>query len=153
MKVRMKRFLTKKPVVVMMVTMVMVLSTLMALPATSHASAVGDQYWGGFTVNVVGQSVGIPAGRLTHSINGSGYHINWDAASFGSIAAICDPSIRFTYGNGSYYLDGNVQWGCSIGGGWKYGLNWNAPRGSACAELWAKNWQILVARQCHYVYG
>jgi len=124
-----------------------------ALPEISYASAIGYQYWGGFTANIAGQSVGIPAGQLTHVINGNGYHINWDAANFGSAGTLCDPSIRFTYGNGKYRVDGNVHWGCSHVGQWKYTLNWNSPRGSACAELWAKNWRVVVAKQCHYVHG
>jgi hypothetical protein len=134
-------------------SLVAVLIAFAAVPAASHASATGYQYWGGFTANIGGQNVGIPAGQLTHIINGSGYHINWDGANFASVANICDPSMKFTYGNGAYYLNGNVHWGCSRVGQWKYVLNWNAPRGSACAELWAKNWRIRVARQCHYVYG
>jgi hypothetical protein len=148
MKARIKSLLTK-----MLLVGAISIAALGALPATSHASAFGIQYWGAFTVNVGGQSVGIPSGQLAHEINGSGYHINWDGANFASAANICDPSMRFTYGNGSYHLDGNVHWGCSRVGQWKYALNWKAPRGSACAELWAKNWRVLVARQCHYVYG
>jgi hypothetical protein len=135
-----------------MVVMV-ALAALVAMPATTHASAFGIQYWGAFTVNIGGQSVGIPSGQLAHEINGSGYHIKWDGANFGAAGTICDPSMRFTYGNGSYRVDGNVHWGCSHVGQWKYTLNWNAPRGSACAELWAKNWRVQVARQCHYVHG
>jgi hypothetical protein len=137
----------------MLLVVVGVLSALLLLPETSQASAYGIQYWGAFTVNVKGQSVGIPSGQLAHMISGKGYHINWDGANFVAAANICDPSMRFTYGNGSYRLDGNVHWGCSHVGQWKYILNWNAPRGSACAELWAKNWQVRVTRQCHYVYG
>jgi hypothetical protein len=122
------------------------------VPATSLATAFGIQYWGAFTVNIKGQSIGVPSGQLAHEVNGRGLHINWDGANFGSAANLCDPSMKFTYGNGRYYLKGNVHWGCSHVGQWKYGLNWNAPRGSACAELWEHDWRILVARQCHYVY-
>jgi hypothetical protein len=143
----MKRSLTRT------LALMVLLLAIAVVPATSYASAYGVQYWGAFTVNIGGQSVGIPSGQLAHMIDGSGYHINWDGANFGSAANICDPSMRFTYGNGSYYLNGGVHWGCSRVGQWKYYLNWNAPRGEACAELWAKNWRVLVARQCHYVYG
>jgi hypothetical protein len=124
----------------------------LVVPATSLATAFGIQYWGAFTVNIKGQSIGIPSGQLAHEINGKGLHINWDGANFGSVANLCDPSMKFTYGNGRYYVKGNVHWGCSHVGQWKYALNWNAPRGSACAELWEHDWQIRVARQCHYVY-
>ena len=151
MKAWMKSFLTKK--LVMMAVMMVMFSALVAIPATSYASASGVQYWGAFNVNIGGQSVPIPSGQLVHVIDGSGYHINWDGANFASAANICDPSMRFTYGNGAYYLNGNVHLGCSRVGQWKYALNWNAPRGSACAELWANNWRVLVAKQCHYVYG
>jgi hypothetical protein len=122
-------------------------------PAASHASAGGYQYWGGFTANIGGQSVGIPAGQLYHYISGSGYHISWEAANFGSVGNLCDPSIRFTYGNGSYRYDGNVHWGCSHIGQWKYAFNWKAPRGSACAQLWVANWRRMITKQCHYIYG
>src|SRR5690349_19021027 len=107
MKAGIKGFLAK-----MLVVGVVVLSSLIALPATSHATAIGIQYWGAFTVNIHGQSVGIPSGQLTHEINGRGYHINWDGANFASAANLCDPSMRFTYGNGSRHFDGNVHWGC-----------------------------------------
>jgi hypothetical protein len=122
------------------------------VPAATQASAYGIQYWGAFTVNIKGQSIGIPSGQLAHWISGKGLHITWDGANFASVANICDPSMKFTYGNGRYYINGNVHWGCSHVGQWKYTLNWNAPRGSACAELWAHDWRIRVARQCHYVY-
>lgn len=146
MKAEMKRFLAKVLVVVAM------LSALVAFPATSYASAYGIQYWGGFAVNIGGQTIRIPAGQLAHWISGNGLYISWDGANFASVGNICDSSMRFTYGYGKYYLNGNVHWGCSHVGQWKYTLNWYAPRGSACAELWANDWRILVARQCHFVY-
>ena len=73
----------------------------------------------------------IPKGQLFHEINGSGYHINWDGANFLSVANICDPSMRFTYGNGSFGFNGNVHWGCSHVGQWKYTLNRNVPAGQS----------------------
>jgi hypothetical protein len=145
--------MSKKKMLTLILGVVMALSVFVAAPATSHASATGYAYWGAFKVSIGGQTISIPSGQLTHIISGSGYHIDWDGANFGSAANICDPSMRFTYGNGAYRMDGNVHWGCSRGGQWKYTLNWDAPRGDACAELWAKNWQIRVARQCHYIYG
>lgn len=45
-----RRFASRK----MLVVGVMVLSSLVALPATSHATAIGIQYWGAFTVNIGG---------------------------------------------------------------------------------------------------
>lgn len=134
-------------------------ATLMALvglavtPMVCMATAVGYQYWGGFTANIGGQSVGIPAGQLTHIINGEGYHVNWDGANFGSVGNICDASMSFTYGYGKVRYDGDINRGCSLKGQWKYTINADVPRGDACAELWAKERRVLVARQCHYVFG
>lgn len=126
---------------------------LAVLPATSHATARGVQYWNPFSVSIGGQTVGIPSGQLVHEINGKGYRVNWDGANFASGANICDPSMKFTYGNGALYINGNVHWGCSRVGQWKYHLNRDMPRGDACAELWSKNWRVRVARQCHYIHG
>ena len=128
-------------------------AALAVVPATAGATAVGYQYWGGFTANIGGQSVGIPAGQLTHIIRGSGYHVDWDGANFGSAGNLCDPSMRFTYGNGSQHIDGNVHWGCSHVGQWKYSIDRDMPRGDACAELWVKNWRRMITRQCHYIHG
>ena len=57
MKAEMKRSLMK----VLLVVGILI-AALSALPATSHASAYGIQYWGAFTVNIGGQSVGVPSG-------------------------------------------------------------------------------------------
>lgn len=118
-----------------------------AMPATSEASACGYQYWGSF----VFRDIPIPKGQLTHCINGSGLHVNWDGANFASGGNLCDSSMRFTYGYGAQHVDGNVHWGCSHVGQWKYSINRNVPRGTACAELWIYNWQKMVTRQCHFV--
>jgi hypothetical protein len=150
---KMKEFLPK------MLTVALVLSALVAVPAMSDVNGwfgtptSGDQFWGGITMNIKGQAVGIPTGKPPHEITGSGAHIEWDYANFGSVGNLCDPSVRFTYGNGAHSFDGNVHWSCSHVGEWRYKVNFNAPRGDACVELWAKNWQILVAKQCHYVQG
>jgi hypothetical protein len=130
---------------------------LVALPATSHASATGIEYWtarGGGTLSLPG-GVGlpIPGGQLVHSIHGKGYHVDWDGANFAALGNLCDTSMRFTYGNGARHLDGNVHKGCSPVGQWKYKVDQKEPGGSACAELWAKNWKVLVAKQCHYVHN
>jgi len=61
---------------------------------------------------------------------------------------------RLSYGYGAYEFRGNVHWGCSMGNQWKYSFGgWRAPRGSACAELWAQDWRVRVARQCHDISG
>src|SRR5215471_4313875 len=43
---------------------------------SASASAYGVQYWGFFTVNIRGQSIGVPSGQLAHDIDGSGTYIN-----------------------------------------------------------------------------
>jgi hypothetical protein len=146
MKAKMKRSLTK-----MLLLVAIVIAALTALPATSYASAYGIQYWGGFAVNIGGQTVRIPAGQLAHYISGKGLYVSWDGANFASVGNICDSSMRFTYGYGKLRLNGGMHWGCSHVGQWQYAINRNMPRGSACAELWAHDWRILVARQCHFV--
>ena len=113
----------------------------------AFATAYGIEYFG--TIEFEGHT--IPSGQLAHLIEGEGYNIETDGANFASVGNICDPSMKFTYGNESYELKGDVYWGCSKVGQWKYRLDWDAPRGDACAELWAKNWRVLVAKQCHYV--
>lgn len=129
----------------------MTLASFAVTPALCRASASGYQYWGGFTANVFGQAVGIPGGQLYHRISGHGSHVDWDGANFVSVGNLCDTTMKFTYGNGTAYINGGLHSGCSRVGQWKYTLNANVPRGSACAELWAKQWRVLVARQCHYV--
>lgn len=133
---------------------VLVGAFLLTTLTPAHASAGGFEYWGGFHVTIEGQSIRIPAGQLYHYISGSGLRVSWDGANYGSIAPLCDTSVRFTYGYGAYVLRGNVHWGCSMGNQWKYTLHgWRAPRGAACAELWAQDWRVRVARQCHYITG
>lgn len=146
-----KNFFLKSFLGKFLVVAVMAVSAFAMSPGTSEASAYGIQYWGAFTVNIGGQSVGIPSGQLAHWISGKGLHVSWDGANFASASCIGDPSMRFTYGYGKEYINGNVHWGCSRVGQWKYTLNTNVPRGSACAELWGHDWRVLIARQCHFV--
>jgi hypothetical protein len=147
----------KKKMARMLVVAALAFSALVAVSGTSYAatsnpeSAYGIQYWGGFHVNVGGQTIGIPAGQLAHWISGNGYYVSWDGANFASVGNICDSAMRFTYGYGSLRLNGGLHKGCSHVGQWKYTLHRNVPGGSACAELWADDWRILVARQCHFV--
>lgn len=144
---------TRTKMAIVMMGLVLAATVFLALPKTTHATALGYEYWGAISVNISGQSVGIPSGQLTHLITGSGYHIDTDGANYAAAATLCDASIRFTYGNGAYVLNSDVNWGCSRGGQWKYKLNWTSPRGDACAELWIKNWKYKVATQCHYIEG
>ena len=134
--------------------LLLALLAVSTMPSPAAASAGGFQYWGGFHVTIAGQSIRIPAGQLYHYISGSGYRISWEGANYGSLGPLCDTSIRFTYGYGAYEFRGNVHWGCSLGNQWKYSFGgWRAPRGDVCAELWAKDWRVRVARQCHYIHG
>lgn len=129
----------------------MTIAGFIVTPMVSLATAGGFEYWSNFTVP--GTSISIPGGQLYHEINGDGYHIDWEAANFASVGNICDSSVRFTYGNGARKSNGAIHKGCSHVGQWKYYPNANFPRGSACAELWAQQWRVLVARQCHYIEG
>lgn len=117
------------------------------VPATSHASAGGYEYWGAF----VWKDIPIAKGQLYHYISGKGQHISWEAANFGSVGNLCDTSVKFTWGYGAQSYAGNIHTGCSHVGQWKYSFNRNVPRGSACAELWMHGWRKMVARQCHFV--
>jgi hypothetical protein len=147
----------KRKIARLIVIAVLALTALIAVSGTSYAatsrpeSAYGIQYWGGFHVNIGGQTIGIPAGQLAHWISGDGYYVSWDAANFASVGNICDSAMRFTYGYGALRLNGGLHKGCSHVGQWKYTLDRRVPGGSACAELWADDWRILVARQCHFV--
>lgn len=151
----------KKKIAKMLVVAALALSALVAVSTTSYAatlspeSAYGIQYWSKFDVTIsvkgVSTSVPVPAGQLAHWISGDGYYVSWDAANFLSAANICDTSMRFTYGYGSQVINGGIHRGCSHVGQWKYILNRNVKGGSACAVLYADDWRILVARQCHFV--
>lgn len=141
-------FMLKKKITLALVTF----ASIIGLPMACWAGAAGYEYWGGTSGSIKGISVPIPAGQLFHQIWGKGHHIGDQAANFASVGNICDSSMRFTYGYGEVYVSGNIHEGCSHVGQWKYAMNMDVPGGDACAELWAKNWRILVARQCHYVY-
>lgn len=150
-RVKTMRTKTKVSIITLMLMGVMLVSALALWPQSSHASAYGIQYFSGFAANIGGQTIRIPAGQLAHWISGNGLFVSWDGANFASAGCIGDPSMRFTYGYGAVRINGSVHWGCSHVGQWKYTINRNMPRGSACAELWAHDWRILVARQCHFV--
>jgi hypothetical protein len=123
------------------------LGTLL-VPAMAHASAVGIEYWKAFEV----AGYPIPGGQLTHLIEGKGTHIDEEGANYASASNLCDSSIKFTWGNGAQSYKTPVRSACSRVNQWKYKFDKNVPKGSACAELWVKNWKHRVARQCHYVH-
>jgi len=141
-----------KQAAVRMAAVIVVLFSFMAVPPTTYADADGYAWWATTPVSIRGVSVSIPRGQLYHRIEGSGHHIVWQGANFWVVGNLCEPSMRFTYGWGSHKYDGDVHPGCSAVGQWKYHFNWVVPGGDACAELWAKNWRVLVAKQCHYIH-
>lgn len=124
---------------------------LVVTPIAASANAYGIEYWTAFRATVEGIPIPVPKGQLFHGIQGKGSHIDVQGANYLSASNLCDASVRFTYGNNKQHVDSSVQSGCSLKGSWKYKMNFNVPRGSACAELWSKNWKLRVARQCHYV--
>lgn len=127
-------------------TLVGLLGTLL-VPAMAHASAYGYEYWKAFEV----AGYPVPGGQLFHAIEGRGLHIDVEGANFVSAGNLCEASVRFTWGNGAQSYKTGIKSGCSHVGQWKIRFNRNVPKGSACAELWTKNWRHRVARQCHYV--
>lgn len=139
------RFLATGLLVVAMVAAV--ISGLATQPTASHASAYGIAYWGTHVV----KGVPLPSGQLAHWISGNGLYVTWDGANFASAGCLGDASMRFTYGYGKVHVDGSVHEGCSHVGQWKYWIKKSEPRGSACAQLYEHDWQILVAQQCHFV--
>jgi hypothetical protein len=68
------------------------------VPISALASAYGIQYWGGFTINVSGQSIGIPAGQLAHQINGDGNYISSEWAHISTpTSSLCNWRIDHVY--------------------------------------------------------
>lgn len=124
------------------------LAALAIAPAAGQASALGYEAWSAFTWN----GISFPGGVITHEISGDGNHVSWDGANFVAAGTLCDSSMRFTYGGGTYEVRGGIHYGCSHVGQWKYSLNWNAPTGKACAELWAERWAKYIDKQCHYIH-
>ncbi len=138
------------------VAVLLVLGMIVA-PTMARADAYGIQHWGGFHANIKGQSVSIPSGQLAHVIKSHGRNMTHDGASWLSVGNLCDWSIKFTYGYNAMQISGAVHYGCSHQGTFALNLvpplvtRFYAPRGSACAELWVKEWRARVARQCHFV--
>jgi hypothetical protein len=145
------RFLTTRKSLIALALLVAILVT--SSPAPAAASAYGYQYWGGHSVEVQGVPIYIPGGQLYHEIDGAGLRVDQDGGDYISAGPLCDTGVRFTYGYGAYGFQGDIKWGCSDFNVWSYNYGgWTAPRGDACMELWAKEWRVLVARQCHYIH-
>jgi hypothetical protein len=65
-------------------------------PGSASASAYGTQYWGFFTVNIGGQSIGIPSGQLAQNINGSGTYINSQWAHITTAPGFCNWRVDYS---------------------------------------------------------
>src|SRR5262249_35325342 len=68
-----------------------------AAPGSASPSAYGAQYWGLFTVNIKGQSIGIPSGQLVHDIEGSGTHIRSEWAHITTGPGFCNWRVDYVY--------------------------------------------------------
>ena len=121
------------------------------VPSAASASSLGYSVWGGFGVNVGGQHVGIPQGYETHSIRGSGQWVSSDYVSFLDAGTLCDPAVKFVYGYGSEVVSGGIHYGCLHFSQWTGLVNAWAPRGTACAQLYADDWRVFVTQQCAFV--
>jgi hypothetical protein len=132
---------------------VVVVAPVVSQPRTIRRAEV--THWGGFKVevpNTGGQSIHIPAGQLIHGLQVKGQYIEWQGANFGSLQPICDPSIRFSFGNDAVHYDSKIKRGCHMVGQWGYSIGFKVPRGSSCAELFSEQWKVPIAKRCMYVY-
>ena len=125
----------------------------------ANADASGVSSWGGLTVNVKGQSVGIPGGTLYHEIKGKGKLITYTWANTAQFASgpICLWRIDFTFkSGGSVYSrskgahHSQCNWGNSAHR--ESGFRRQAARdGQACAQLYIDG--RSKTEQCHWIYG
>jgi hypothetical protein len=123
-------------------------------PGSAPASAYGVQYWGFFTVNIGGQSVGIPRGQLAHDINGSGTYIRRQWAHISTSPGFCNWRVDYVYKtvyNREYRrISTRTQYGCDT---WAYAPTvypGRVLRGTACAHLYRSG--VYVTRQCHSIF-
>lgn len=130
--------------------------TLLAclVPVSVVASAYGIQYWGGLTVNVRGQSIGIPAGQLAHKVEGDGNKINRQWGHISTVtSSLCNWRIDYVYfdtnNKEKRRIRGRLHSSCD---NWAYGNTVNpgtVPYGKTCATLYRSG--AYVTRQCHFV--
>ena len=123
-------------------------------PGSASASAYGIQYWGFFTVNIRGQSIGIPSGQLAHNIDGSGTYINSEWAHITVAPGFCNWRVDYVYRtvyNRVYRrIKTATQYGCDT---WAYAPTvypGRVRRGTACAQLYRSG--QYVTRQCHSIF-
>src|SRR4051794_7798905 len=122
-------------------------------PQPAHASAYGIQHWGGLTVHIAGQSVGIPAGQLAHMVEGSGRTIRYEWGHVTAAGNVCNWRIDYVYfgmrGHAYRRIRGRTRYHCDR---WAYGQTVYPGRvryGRACAQLYRSG--AFVARQCHNI--
>jgi len=123
-------------------------------PGSASASAYGIQYWGFFTVNIRGQSIGIPSGQLAHDIDGSGTYINSEWAHITTAPGFCNWRVDYVYRtvyNKLYRrISTPTHYGCSM---WAYAPTvypGSVRRGTSCAQLYRSG--VYVTKQCHSIY-
>jgi hypothetical protein len=125
-----------------------------AAPGSASASAYGVQYWGFFTVNIRGQSVGIPSGQLAHDIDGAGTYINSEWAHITAAPGFCNWRVDYVYRTAYNRVYRRIrtatQYGCDT---WAYAPTvypGRVRRGTACAQLYRSG--AYVTRQCHSIF-
>jgi len=125
-----------------------------ATPGSASASAYGVQYWGFFTVNIKGQSIGIPSGQLAHDIDGSGTYINSEWAHITTAPGFCNWRVDYVYRTVYNRLYRRIttptHYGCSM---WAYAPTvypGRVRRGTGCAQLFRSG--VYVTQQCHSIF-
>jgi hypothetical protein len=123
-------------------------------PSNASASAYGVQYWAGFNVNILGQTVKIPTGQLAHQVSGSGTYINSEWAHITTGPGFCNWRVDYVYSdvyNTVYRRIGTAtQYGCDT---WAYAPTVYPGRvraGKACAHLYRSG--AYVTKQCHSIF-
>ena len=124
-------------------------------PSPASADAYGIQYWGGFTANIKGQSVGIPRGQLAHQIRGHRLRIDSEWAHITTGPGFCNWRVDYVFrdaeNNREYRrIRTPTQSGCDM---WAYAPTvrpGRVRRGTACAQLYRSG--AYVTRQCHSIF-
>lgn len=119
----------------------------------SALGAYGREFWSGSSITIGGTTIPTSGGMLDRWLKGDDDFVEKEVVAYTAIGNLCDTSISFTYGNGSRRYNGSVSSGCSPVRRWEYRFYMHQPVGSACAELWAENWNKLIATQCHYIHS
>jgi hypothetical protein len=123
-------------------------------PGSASASAYGIQYWGFFTVNIGGQSIGIPSGQLAQNINGSGTYIRSQWAHITTTPGFCNWRVDYVYRtvyNREYRrIRTATQYGCDMRAYAPTVYPGRVRPGTACAHLYRSG--VYVTRQCHSIF-